>query len=169
MNLHNFSDELELHRGNPPMPPDDRLENACIQLLSELELQTRRLTRCRNTVELEQSIITARRILILLLEFAADHCGQMAVVPFMPRVCQLRDLLHDLQALLRRGFWARVFRIRPVLQDVQSRAAIAIGELLIEVSQKLLSLVDERFESQARLLEWQASRELLVEELRQRW
>ena len=169
MNLDEFSKQLAGYRESSLETRDVRLHDDCIVLLSELAHLLDRLDREAKSARLSGAIDVAKDILVEMLEFDAHHFGNDSVAPVLGRVCELRDMARDIQSLVGRSFWSRLFGGDHQHDELRQQAYRQLGEEFAVGYRELLSVIDGNFEMHETTNEWRASCRVFVDDFRRRW
>ena len=169
MNLEKFGQQLDGFRTADPQVRDQRLENDCLTLLSRSQLLLERLERKSSQDDTNGSIEAGKMLLVELLEFVTTRFGDKSVAADLTKICELRDSMRDLQQLIGRTFWAKLFRVQSSYNDLRIQAYRQIGLDFADVLKDLMSVVDGHFNSPQKMADWQSSSRALVEDFRQRW
>lgn len=169
MDLKKFSEQLDGFRTADPAVRDQRLEAACLTLLSRLQLLLEKVAAKASQDDMKGTIEVGRALLVELLEFVTARFGDKAVESDLTKICELRDSMRDLQRLLGRTFWAGLFRVESTHNDYRIQLYRQIGLDFADVLKDLMSVVDGHFNSPKKTAEWQSSSRVLIEDFRQRW
>ncbi len=169
MNLDEFSRQLAGYRDSSLDARDARLHDDCIVLLGELVSRLDQLDRETKATRLSGAIDIAKDLLVEVLEFDASHFGNDAVAPQLGRVCELRDMARDVQSLVGRSFWRRMFGGNQQHEELRHQAYRQLGEEFAVAYRELLSVIDGNFESHENANEWRASSRIFVDDFRRHW
>ena len=169
MNLNEFSKQLAGYRDGSPEARDVRLYDECIVLLSELVRLLDRLDRETKSKRLSGAIDVAKDVLIALLDFDTRQFGNDVVAHLLGRICELRDMARDVQSLVGRSFWSRIFGSNDQHDELRQQAYRQLGEEFAVLYRELLSIIDGNFESQEKANEWRSSSRIFVDDFRRHW
>lgn len=169
MDLQKFGEQLDGFRSAVPEVRDQRLESDCLLLLGRLQLLLEKLERKSSQDDTNGTVEVGKELLVELLEFVTVRFGDKAVASDLARICELRDSMRELQRLLGRTFWAKLFRVESSHNDLRIQSYRQIGLDFADVLKDLLSVVDGHFNSRQKAAEWQSSSRSLIEDFRQRW
>lgn len=169
MNLEKFGKQLDGFRTADPRVRDQRLESDCLTLLSRMQLMLEKLEQKSSMNDTNGSIEAGKVLLVELLEFVTVRFGDNAVAADLSKVCELRDSMRELQRLIGRTFWAKLFRVESSHNEMRIQAYRQIGLDFADVLKELMSVVDGHFNSPQKTAEWQSSSRALIEDFRQRW
>ena len=169
MNFDEFSKQLACYRDSSVVARDARLHDDCIVLLGELVRLLDQLDRETKSTRLSGAIDVAKDVLVELLEFDANHFGNDAVAPQLGRICELRDMARDIQSLVGRSFWSRMFGRNNQHDELRHQAYRQPGEEFAIAYRELLSIIDGNFESHENANDWRASCRVFVDDFRRHW
>ena len=169
MDLQKFSEQLDGYRTADPAVRDQRLEHACLRLLSQMQQQLEKIGVKSSQDDMKGTIEAGKALLVELLEFVTLRFGDKAVASDLTKICELRDSMRDLQSLIGRTFWANLFRVESSHNDYRLQLYRQIGLDFADVLKDLMSVIDGHFNSPKKTTEWQSSSRVLIEDFRQRW
>ena len=169
MDLREFSRQLEGHRRDSRESDDAALRNDCIHLLGRIECHVDQFSAKIASHDLYGQLETLKVMLVEILDFIRQRFGNDATAACVPRICELRDTVNDLQQLVSRGFWSTLLRRKATPDQLQLQACRQAGSEFADLFQELLSVIDEQFHAPERAAEWRSSYRVLIEEFRERW
>jgi len=169
MNLQQFRQQLEDFRNDSAEACDARLETECIQLLGRLEVRIEQISGRSHAGDLTSALESGKEMLVDLLEFITQRFGSEAVARDLPRICELRDTVRDIQTLITRGFWKKLFRMHSSNEELIQQAYRQVGAEFAELFRDLLSGIDGHFHASATAAEWKSSCRILIDDFRQHW
>ena len=105
----------------------------------------------------------------VLQTITRQHFGNDSVAPALGRVCELRDMARDIQSLVGRSFWSRLFGGDHQHDELRQQAYRQLGEEFAVAYRELLSVIDGNFEMHETTNEWRASCRVFVDDFRRRW
>ncbi len=169
MNLEEFSRQLAANRDISPESLDERLQDECIALLANLERLLEELGVTSEAGKQVEVIEYAKEMLVEILEFLSERFGNEAVALEITRVCELRDMAKDVQTLVGKGFFSRMFGAKNASLELKQQAYRQLGEEFAVVFRALLAVIDGNFRTQLFTNEWRASCRVFVDDFRRQW
>ncbi len=169
MNLDEFSKHLAGYRSHGVESQDERLHDECIRLLSRIEGLLEEMGTSVSGKQRYDSLESGKEMLVEIFDFMASHFGSASVAAELPRVCELRDMVGDVQELIRPSVLTRLFGAKNNSEELRHLAYRQVGDEFSQVYRTLLAIVDGNFSSQEKSKEWSTSCRAFLDDFRRRW
>lgn len=169
MNLDEFGKQLAGYRSHGVDSQDERLHDDCIRLLSRIEGLLENMEVRPSAKHRFETLESGKEMLVEIFDFVTGHFGTDSVAQELPRVCELRDMVHDVQSIVRPSLLSKLFGAKNNSEDLRQQAYRQVGDEFSQVYRNLLAIAESHFNSNERANEWRVSCRVFIDDFRRRW